>query len=78
MSGAGTGHALDLADLETVADAAPDAPLYAGSGVTAATAPALLGHCAGLIVGTAIKVDGVTTNPVDPALAEALVKAARG
>ena len=77
VSGVGTGHALDLDDLEAVAGAVPDAPLYAGSGATAATAPALLEHCAGVIVGTAVKVDGVTTNPVDPGLAGAFVEAAR-
>jgi len=78
VSGVGTGHALDPADLETVAAAVPDAPLYAGSGVTAASAAALLEHCAGLIVGTAVKVDDITANPVDPAVAEAFVKAVRG
>jgi hypothetical protein len=78
VSGSGTGHPLDEADLATVAAAVPDAPLYAGSGVTAASAPRLLEHCAGLIVGTAVKVDGATNNPVDPAIAAAFVEAVRG
>ena len=78
VSGSGTGHALDPADVDTVAQAVPDAPLYAGSGVTAASAPTLLERCAGLIVGTAIKADGSISHPVDAGLAEAFVKAAKG
>ncbi len=77
ISGAGTGHPLDHGDLDTVHRAAPDAPLYAGSGVTEDTVTDILSVCAGAIVGTATKVDGVTTNAVDPARARSIVAAAR-
>lgn len=77
VSGTSTGHELRLADLDAVREAVPDAPLYAGSGVTAATAPGLLERCAGLIVGTSIKRDGKTENGVDPGRASALVEAVR-
>jgi membrane complex biogenesis BtpA family protein len=77
VSGTGTGQPLSRTDLEVVASAVPDAPLYAGSGVTADTVADILSICAGAIVGTATKVDGITTNPVDRARAHALVEAAR-
>jgi predicted TIM-barrel enzyme len=60
-----------------VRTAAPQAPLYIGSGADAGSAAELLQVCTGLIVGTAIKVDGITTAPVDPERARALVAAAR-
>jgi membrane complex biogenesis BtpA family protein len=77
VSGAGTGHATDPADLDRLAAVVPDAPLYVGSGATADTIADLLGRCAGVIVGTATKVDGISTNPVDPGRARAIVEAAR-
>jgi hypothetical protein len=76
VSGPGTGQAVDRAHLQRVRSAAPGAPLYVGSGADPASAAALLEVCTGLIVGTAVKVDGVTTNPVDPVRAQALVRAA--
>ena len=77
VSGAGTGRALDPTDLATVRAAVPGAPLYAGSGVTEDTVADILGVCVGAIVGTATKVDGITTNRVDPERAKAIVKAAK-
>lgn len=77
VSGAGTGQAIDDADLKVVHSAVPQAPLYAGSGVTADTVGKILEVCTGAIVGTATKVDGVTTNQVDPERARAIVEAAR-
>ncbi len=76
VSGAGTGHALDLADLDTVRTAAPDAPIYAGSGITDETVSDILSMCAGAIVGTSIKLDGITTNSVDSVRARTIVEAA--
>lgn len=77
VSGSGTGRALDVGHLDAVRNAAPDAPLYAGSGVTAETVASILSKCDGAIVGTAAKIDGVTANPVDPERAAAIVEAAR-
>jgi membrane complex biogenesis BtpA family protein len=77
VSGAATGRPLDPDRLAAVHAAVPDAPLYAGSGVTVSTVAGLLETCAGVIVGTSIKAGGVTTAPVDAARAAALVEAAR-
>jgi membrane complex biogenesis BtpA family protein len=76
VSGTGTGQAIDDADLQIVHSSIPQAPLYAGSGVTADSAARILEVCAGAIVGTATKFDGVTTNQVDPERALAIVVAA--
>jgi predicted TIM-barrel enzyme len=50
--------------------------LFVGSGVDAATVGELLEVCSGVIVGTSVKEAGLTTAPVDPERAAALVKAA--
>jgi len=76
VSGAGTGHPVDEGRLAAVRAAAPDATIYAGSGVDATTVSDILAVCDGAIVGTAIKEGGVTTAPVDPERARALVEAA--
>lgn len=75
VSGAGTGQPVDRDRLTRVAAAIPGAPLYVGSGATPDDARYLLATCAGLIVGTAIKVDGHTTGPIDPERARAFVLA---
>ena len=77
VSGVGTGQAIADGDLAEVHSAVPEAPLFAGSGVSAATVGSILQVCAGAIVGTATKIDGITTGPVDPARAAAIVEAAR-
>jgi predicted TIM-barrel enzyme len=56
----------------------PHVPLFVGSGATAETAAPLLSIADALIVGTAVKRDGVVTNPVDPRRVKQLVEAARG
>src|SRR5207249_4103071 len=53
-------------------------PLLVGSGATPETAAALLSIADGLIVGTAVKRDGILANPVDPGRVRQLVEAARG
>jgi membrane complex biogenesis BtpA family protein len=75
VSGRATGKATPLADLETARAAASGAPVFAGSGVTAETAAAALQAASGLIVGTAFKNDGVTSNPVDAARVRAFMDA---
>lgn len=77
VSGRSTGQPTSAADLETVRRALPDTPLYVGSGATVEQMPMLLQWADGVIVGSAAKVDGVVTNPVDPARAATLVQAAR-
>lgn len=77
VSGRATGEPVDPADIEKVRSAAPEAPLYVGSGVTAATVSDLLRIADGVVVGTAVKEGGVTAAPVDARRAAALVAAAR-
>ncbi|MFQ5947935.1 MAG: BtpA/SgcQ family protein [Acidimicrobiia bacterium] len=77
ITGSATGRAPATALLERVRTAVPKAPLLAGSGATADTVGQLLETCDGVIVGTAIKVGGVTTQPVDPERADSFVRAAR-
>jgi membrane complex biogenesis BtpA family protein len=75
VSGTGTGSPTSVDDIKTVVAASP-LPVYIGSGATAGTVAALLKMAHGVIVGTDIKLDGVSTNPIDPVRAAAVVKAA--
>jgi predicted TIM-barrel enzyme len=52
-------------------------PILVGSGVTRENVSDLFDVADGAIVGTALKVDGETTNPVDTDRVSALVDAAR-
>ncbi len=76
VTGKATGEPVDPADLRRVHQAVPDRRLFVGSGATPETISALFAYASGIIVGTAIKVDGITTNPVDADRAIALSRAA--
>jgi membrane complex biogenesis BtpA family protein len=80
VSGAGTGYEVALDHLAAVASARDerglDAPIFVGSGVTPENVAELLGIADGAIVGTALKEDGETTNPVSEERVEAVVEAA--
>jgi len=76
VSGSGTGSPTALADLQTVADAS-SLPVFVGSGTTRASIVELLAIADGVIVGTDIKIDGISTNAVDPERATAVIAAAR-
>jgi len=80
VSGPATGKPTDADHLNAVLDArddaAPDLPVFVGSGVTAGNVAALLDRADGAIVGTALKRDGETTGPVDPDRVADLVAAA--
>lgn len=78
ISGAGTGEATAVADLERARQAVPGAPLLAGSGATPETVRALLDVADGVIVGTALERDGVPGGPVEVERVRRLVEAARG
>ena len=58
VSGAGTGRPTDPQTLSLVKRVAGDVPVLVGSGVTVESLPAFKQDAAGLIVGTALKVDG--------------------
>ena len=66
VSGQITGEAAALADLEAVKAVLPDTPVLANTGVRHATVAEVLRLADGCIVGSALKVDGQTWNPVDP------------
>lgn len=76
VTGAGTGEATPLARLRAVRNSVPEAPLFAGSGVTAETVFETLAIADGVIVGSSLKTDGDLAKPIDPARAEAFVAAA--
>lgn len=76
VSGPATGEPTGTEDVEAIRAAVPDAPLLIGSGVTAATVAGLLRGADGVIVGTDAKRDGITSAPVDPERAAAIVRAA--
>ena len=78
VSGCGTGRPVDAAHVRRVKDAVGDTPVFIGSGVTADTIGTLRGVADGVIVGTALKCDGVTSSAVDVLRVRELVATARG
>ncbi len=80
VSGAITGEAARMEDLEAVKAALPVTPVLANTGVKHDTVADVLRIADGCIVGSSLKVDGDTWNPVDPDRARDFVarsKAAR-
>lgn len=69
VSGQITGEAAALSDLEAVKAVLPDMAVMANTGVKHETVADVLGVADGCIVGSSLKVDGDTWNPVDPARA---------
>ena len=65
VSGAITGEAAAMSDLEAVKEVLPDTPVLANTGVKHATVREVLKIADGCIVGSSLKVDGNTWNPVD-------------
>jgi membrane complex biogenesis BtpA family protein len=65
ISGQMTGMSIDLADLRAAKAAAPETPVLANTGVRAETVAEILSIADGALVGTTLKRDGVTWNPVD-------------
>ena len=77
ISGPITGTPTDTAQLDAAKAALPDIPVLANTGVTAGTVREILARCDGAIVGTDLKVGGVTWNPVDPGRAAEFMTSAR-
>jgi len=75
VSGTATGQPTDVAQLSQVKRVAADAPVLVGSGITPESLAHFLPYADGFIVGTSLKRDGLTTNPVDPSRVRALVEA---
>jgi membrane complex biogenesis BtpA family protein len=65
VTGAGTGKPVAEGDLATVRAAVPATPVYAGSGVTVDSIPAIFRHADGAIIGTAAKINGDIAQPMD-------------
>ncbi len=74
ISGPMAGVTASLSELGEAKRAAADFPVLANTGVSAANAEEILAVADGAIVGTSLKTDGVTWNPVDPARARRLVE----
>ncbi len=77
VSGSGTGETTALEDVEAVAGAGLGVPVLVGSGVLEQNVRSYLAVADGVIVGTSLKVDGKTTNPIDEGRARRLVESAR-
>ena len=78
VTGVGTGHATDLADVRRVRAALPDVTILVGSGVDERNVRETFALADGAIIGTAFKSGGATTNPVDVERVRRLVAAAKG
>ena len=74
VSGSGTGQPADAEQVRRAKSAAGNAPSFVGSGVTAESVREFLPHADGFIVGTALKVDGDVTKPVDPERVKTLLR----
>jgi len=66
VSGPQAGVPMNMSDLRSAKAAAPDTPVFANTGVQADRLAEILPVADGVIVGTSLKVDGITWNPVDP------------
>jgi membrane complex biogenesis BtpA family protein len=77
VSGQITGEAAALSDLEAVKKVLLDTPVLANTGVKHATVAEVFRIADGCIVGSSLKVDGNTWNPVDPERAKEFMRLAR-
>lgn len=77
ISGPAAGVPFAMSDLVAAKDAVPQTPVVANTGVRAESIADILAVADAVIVGTSLKVDGVTWNPVDPVRAQKLMAAAR-
>ena len=77
VSGQITGEPAALSEIEAVKAVLPDTPVLANTGVRHETVADVLGVADGCIVGSSLKVDGDTWNPVDPARAADFMDRAR-
>ena len=75
-SGEATGKETSVRHLVQVKNVAGDTPVLVGSGVGVDNLREMLERSDGVIVGTALKKDGLTTNPVDPARVAELMRLA--
>jgi len=74
ISGPAAGVPFVMSDLSAAKTAVPELPVVANTGVTAERLPEILAVADGVIVGTSLKVEGITWNPVDPSRARHLME----
>ena len=74
VTGSGTGEPVDRRTLEEVFRASDGRPVLLGSGTRAETLANYASFIKGAIVGTALKVDGVVSKPVDVERVRKMVK----
>ncbi|MAJ28250.1 hypothetical protein CBD41_02390 [bacterium TMED181] len=77
VTGASTGSAADLDELQQVREAVPQTPVLVGSGVDTQNIHAILDLADGVIVGTSLKKDGLVNSPVEIDRVRALVETAK-
>jgi uncharacterized protein len=78
VSGKMAGAEPDLDTIKSVREAvSPSTPVLLNTGARAETIAEYLRYADGCIVGSSLKVDGVTWNPVDPERAKRFIAAAR-
>lgn len=78
VSGPMAGSQPDVETVASVKEAVPtDVPVMLNTGAKKDTIQAFLQHADGAIVGSALKIDGHTWNPVDPERAQSFVNTAR-
>jgi membrane complex biogenesis BtpA family protein len=77
ISGRATGRQTAIEDLKLAKAAGGQTPVFVGSGIGEASVREVLRLADGLIVGTAFKKDGVSTNPVDIDRVRSFVAAVR-
>ena len=76
VSGSATGKAAALDEIDQVKRAVPDRPVWVGSGVNETNVADMLQAADGVIVGTSLKQECMTTNLLDQARVAAFLKAA--
>jgi uncharacterized protein len=77
ISGPEAGVPFAMSDLRAAKTAVPQTPVLANTGVQAERLAEILAIADGVIVGTSLKVDGITWNPVDPSRARRFMETAR-
>ena len=66
ISGPAAGVPFEMSDLQAAKEAVPETAVIANTGVRAAQMAEIFRVADGAIVGTSLKVNGVTWNAVDP------------
>jgi uncharacterized protein len=77
ITGPHTGSPASEIDIDAARAASP-LPVMVGSGATPESLPSLLHRASGVIVGSALKVDGHWENDLDPARISRFIEARRG